>query len=247
MYNTVKTLLHMILGGEALARLHLPLRHLIKVLYLGRAHECPCCGSHLRSFVERGELCPVCGAGRRHRLLCLYLNRECHIQSRKLSVLHIAPLRFLQHRFQPLPNLSYVSLDREMPHVLLRGDLTRLPIVTGRFALIICSHVLEHIPDDLDAMAELYRALAPGGAAIVQVPVKGDVTDEDPSVVDPSAREARFGQADHVRFYGLDIVHRLEQAGFTVDVNYYARIFLPEEQVLYGLDINEALFICKKP
>ena len=42
------------------------------------------------------------------------------------------------------------------------------------------------------------------------------VTVEDPTVTDPAEREKLFGQRDHVRRYGLDVVTRLEDAGFEV-------------------------------
>ena len=37
------------------------------------------------------------------------------------------------------------------------------------FDLIICNHVLEHIPNDLDAMKEIYRVKT--AVAILQVPI----------------------------------------------------------------------------
>jgi hypothetical protein len=45
-----------------------------------------------------------------------------------------------------------------------------------------------------------------------------DMTKEDVSIDSPAERERLFGQADHVRSYGRDFLHRLEEAGFSVDV-----------------------------
>jgi ubiquinone/menaquinone biosynthesis C-methylase UbiE len=36
----------------------------------------------------------------------------------------------------------------------------------NQYDVILCNHVLEHIPDDTKAMQELYRVLKPGGMAI---------------------------------------------------------------------------------
>ena len=40
------------------------------------------------------------------------------------------------------------------------------------FDLLVVCDVLEHVPDHLAAMREMYRVLAPGGCAIITVPQK---------------------------------------------------------------------------
>ncbi len=52
----------------------------------------------------------------------------------------------------------------------VRGDALHLPFPDGTFDRIICSEVLEHISDDIGAIAELTRVLAPGGTIAVTVP-----------------------------------------------------------------------------
>ena len=52
----------------------------------------------------------------------------------------------------------------------LNGDGTRLPFQDDTFDHIICSEVMEHIPDDSAAAAELARVLKPGGTLAVTVP-----------------------------------------------------------------------------
>ena len=75
-------------------------------------------------------------------------------------------------------------------------------------------HVLEHIPDDGAAIREMVRVLKPGGLALVQVPYRATVpTDEDPNASEEE-RTQRFGQADHVRYYGKDFNDRLRDNGF---------------------------------
>jgi SAM-dependent methyltransferase len=51
-----------------------------------------------------------------------------------------------------------------------RGDATRLPFPDRSFDRIIAAEVLEHIPDDDDAIHELARVLRPGGTMAVTVP-----------------------------------------------------------------------------
>jgi SAM-dependent methyltransferase len=52
----------------------------------------------------------------------------------------------------------------------VNGDGTRLPFPDDTFDHIICSEVMEHIPDDAAAASELARVLKPGGTIAVTVP-----------------------------------------------------------------------------
>jgi SAM-dependent methyltransferase len=52
----------------------------------------------------------------------------------------------------------------------VNGDGTRLPFPDDTFDHIICSEVMEHIPDDAAAASELARVLKPGGTLAVTVP-----------------------------------------------------------------------------
>lgn len=176
----------------------------------GDAVRCDVCHHPARRFLAWGE-CVNCGARDRHRALWRYLLPRL---SRPHRVLHIAPEPDLAKRLRDLSD--YVSCDLSSPWADHRVDLTGDVSALGTFDWVLCSHVLEHIPDDRAAMRNL-RALT-RGACIVQVPERGEVTDENPHVVSPAERLARFGQEDHVRLYGADIRERLAGAGFAVEV-----------------------------
>jgi SAM-dependent methyltransferase len=53
---------------------------------------------------------------------------------------------------------------------LARADITDLPFPDGRFDLVICSEVLEHVRDDDRALEELARVIRPGGHLVITVP-----------------------------------------------------------------------------
>jgi SAM-dependent methyltransferase len=53
---------------------------------------------------------------------------------------------------------------------VLRGDATTLPFADDAFDAVVCSEVLEHVPDDMGALTELVRVLRPGGTLAVTVP-----------------------------------------------------------------------------
>ncbi|WP_462188623.1 MULTISPECIES: class I SAM-dependent methyltransferase [unclassified Frankia] len=52
----------------------------------------------------------------------------------------------------------------------VRGDALALPFADGTFDRIIAAEVLEHLPADTAAMAEIARVLRPGGWVAVTVP-----------------------------------------------------------------------------
>lgn len=56
------------------------------------------------------------------------------------------------------------------PAELARLDAARLPFRDDSFDRIICTEVLEHVPDPDAAARELVRVLKPGGAIVVSVP-----------------------------------------------------------------------------
>ncbi len=53
---------------------------------------------------------------------------------------------------------------------VVQCSITELPFTDGRFDLAFCLDVIEHIEDQLRALRELYRVVAPGGRLVVMVP-----------------------------------------------------------------------------
>jgi 2-polyprenyl-3-methyl-5-hydroxy-6-metoxy-1,4-benzoquinol methylase len=54
--------------------------------------------------------------------------------------------------------------------LVLSSDITRLPFKDASFDVVICSEVLEHIPDHIQAAREIIRVLKPGKSLVVSVP-----------------------------------------------------------------------------
>lgn len=228
--------------------------------YYGRRFSCSVCGSKLRAMHQSGyafpiltelqvvggevwpnDTCPVCFSHNRTRLIWEYLRREVGVGTALSAgrVLHFAPEYGLSSRLVAMPGVDYRPVDIEpQRYSHTRGttfcDATVTGFASGFFDLVICNHVLEHIPDDQAALREIRRILRPGGIAILQVPLSTmGSTIEDPSVTDRFERERRFGQHDHVRIYGSDYPGRLKEAGFVVE------IFDPAER--WGRDVVERL------
>ena len=112
----------------------------------------------------------------------------------------------------------YVRLDIGYDNRLrdVTASVTHLPFPSGSIDLLICFHVLEHVPDDTRAMRELARVLAPGGLGIIQVPWRPRGPTEEDLEADVDERIRRFGQHDHVRMYGDDFEQILMAQGLSV-------------------------------
>jgi SAM-dependent methyltransferase len=167
--------------------------------------------------------------------LCLYLDRS-HALRPGTDVLHYAPepstTQFLRQRVGP----GYRSIDLTSPLADALMDATSLQYPDASFDLVLCSHVLEHVPDDRAAMREMHRVLRPGGVALLQHPVvPGQCTFEDPTVTDPEERLRLFSQEDHVRVYGPDIGDRLREAGFAVETIVPEELGSADDLDRYGL------------
>ena len=243
--------------GSAIVRRAIDLALAIRaLLFVGLRHRCPCCGWRLRAFTHGGVslrrrpsgYCPRCNAKARHRRDWLYLERNTPLFTKPTRLLHISPKYSLARRFVRMPHLDYVAGDvRARPLISLRLDVQVLPFLDESFDAAICIHVLEHVPDDRSAMAEIFRVLRPGGWAFISVPLQLDSeTYEDPAIVDPKERLRAFGETDHVRLYGRDILDRLHTAGFEVDVD-LASDLSQEDVDRYGLLRDENVLLCRKP
>jgi len=215
----------------------------------GSAVTCPTCDWRGRSFLDfRGRpnaICPRCGALERHRALWLVV-RDTLSSERRYRVLHFAPEDCLERNFRRLSNVDYVSADLEA-EADLQLDITAMPLPDASFDVVVCSHVLEHVPDDAAAMREMRRVLDPQGFALLMVPRNLGLraTKEDPSIVDPADRVREFGQHDHVRVYGEDFVERLENAEWAVSRRTAAEIFELDRLRLHGVLPHEEVFITR--
>ncbi|MEI6883266.1 MAG: methyltransferase domain-containing protein [Bacteroidota bacterium] len=238
----------------------------------GDTYFCPFCEHSFRKFRPGGinlpviyekqivgagyrlnDVCPRCNSLDRDRLIYLFLENKTNISTAPLSVFHVAPEGCIRAMLSELPNITYEAgmkyhqgfyYDRNTTVL----DITRLDFEENTFDVIICNHVLEHIPEDLKAIGELYRVLKPGGWAILQVPISKTLekTYEDPLIKTPEEREQVFGQFDHVRIYGQDYPSRLENRGFTVKRYNPYRDKWPVELDKYAINPDEDLFIAYK-
>ena len=228
-------------------------RRVRRVRLRGDAVACPCCGRTWSAFAPAwnrpGAICPGCGAHERHRALWLYLRDLVGLGREPLKLLHFAPEYALRGPIEALDRIEYVTADLDPAGVDVALDISAMPFEDSAFDAIVCSHVLEHVPDDRAAMSELARVLRPEGWLLVSVPLDPDRdrTHEDPQVRTPEDREREFLQHDHLRLYAPDIADRLRKAGLAVRVVRMDDVLPDGAVVRHGLQPGETVFHCSVP
>ena len=166
--------------------------------------------------------CPGCGASDRDRLYALYLKQrfpKTSVQD-QITFIDFAPSASLARFIRSIKGIHYRSADISMDGVDDHVDLMDLHIYPDRYCdFFLCSHILEHVPDDLLALKELFRILKPGGEGILMVPlvISDSEIVEDPGETREADRWRRFGQGDHIRLYSKKgYLKRLQESGFLV-------------------------------
>jgi SAM-dependent methyltransferase len=261
-----------------LIRLSYVARPIIAFTLKGTKFTDPIDGKSFKSMLPYGYetqrnnvLSPSTLSLERHRLLWLYLNEETDFfkselvsdssftntkriklrdaeTNSALKVLHFAPEQAFYKLFRNQKNLDYTTTDLFSPLADVKADICNLPFQDNQYDIILCNHVLEHIPDDTKAMQELYRVLKPGGMAILQIPqdLSRATTFADDTITDQKERAKIFGQYDHVRIYGRDYFDKLRSIGFTVIEEDYTNKIAPELVEKYCLAKGEIIPVCFK-
>jgi hypothetical protein len=195
--------------------------------------------------------CPNCNSLERHRFVTIFLESIKSEFPEIVKVLDVAPSAAMTEMFLRNFNKdSYIRMDADpsadQRDVDLVASLTQVPLTSGSQDLIYCSHVLEHIVDDVAAIKELSRLSSNDSLVLIQVPHKSDVPTDEGLVATEEERLTRFGQADHVRYYGYDFTSRLTENGLdVVEVN-PVEVLSTESLHSFALQPIEPLFICKR-
>ncbi len=196
--------------------------------------------------------CSNCGAGDRDRLYALYFNKVNEQRSNTndtQKILDIAPAKQLTQFLRTLKGYQVRTADLFMEGVDDKVDITNMDAYAeNSFDVFICSHVLEHINNDIKAMEELYRVLKKGGWGIAMVPINLGLQEvyENAAVQTEADRWKHFGQDDHVRMYSKQgFVNRLASVGFNVQQLGIA-FFGEDEFIKNGIHPRSVLYIVNK-
>ncbi|MDO9390499.1 MAG: class I SAM-dependent methyltransferase [bacterium] len=261
MTNQIKALIKEIVPDFLLREARLRLR--------GRKHYCPVCRNKVYRFQGMSEqyfeqwlkyryihslfnfettnivayACPLCGASDRDRLYAVFL--AGYLEGKETRFLEIAPAKPLARYIRSFPGVKYRSADLHMPEADDKVDITDMAIYPDEsFDFILCSHILEHIEDDSQALRELYRVLSRKGKGILMSPVNLGL-EADYEIKGPLTEPERwhhYGQGDHVRTYSKKgFMEKIRNVGFLIEevtaANYGQQVFercgILEGSVLY--------------
>ena len=225
MYESLKKLIKSIVPTSFIRKNDKLLRKVVSLSYKGDTHECNVCGFTMSKFIvlsNSNKLCPQCGSLPRTRRLWQLIEPEVAGK----DVLHFSPSKSMSDRIAKSNPKTYVTTDYEDEfEAEKQHDIQAIDEPDNSFDIIICYHVLEHIPDDRKAMSELYRVLESGGKCYIQTPFKDGEIYEDNSITTPEGRLEHFGQDDHLRIFSVEgLKSRLEVVGFSVEVNEFAEL-----------------------
>jgi len=245
MYSTIKRIVKALIPGKVLYKVEPILRKALYQFYKGDRFQCNICNREIRQFIlsaDGDQLCPSCGSLSRTRRLWDILSSG--FLRNNIKILDFSPSRSLYRVLKKNRYIHYDSTDISGDFLSdFHYDITAIDSNKDEYDIIICYHVLEHVENDIRAMAELYRVTGKGGHCIIQSPFREGEIYEDLSVKTDKERKKHFGQADHVRIYSVGgLTERLTSCGFQVSVKRYAE--LPGNRS--GFKTREEVLICTK-
>lgn len=192
--------------------------------------------------------CPICGSLDRTRYVYYIIKKYTNLlNGSKHKVLHFAPEYMLSEKIRRLCGDEYITADITPGRGDVTADITNLQFGNGSFDYIICNHVMEHVSEEELAFSEIRRCLAAGGILIFTVPICWEEkTYEDKKIVSEEERVIYYGQRDHVRLYGNDIMERIGRFGFHVDMYLCNKAVDENKRRKLGFILKDAVFLCSR-
>ena len=192
------------------------------IAYRGADRHCPVCDKSSKKFgnVRNSEesVCMHCGSRDRHRLVWLYFKEKTDIFIKNtIKMLHVAPEPAFERVLKHHLGSGYLTADLYDPKAMVKMDVSNIQYPDESFDVIYCSHVLQYVPDDKQAIREFFRVLKPNGWAILLVPPT-KYSDFDYSLI--TEHQKTYDPERPARRYSADYVERLKEAGFKVSVTY---------------------------
>lgn len=192
-------------------------------LWPSSSRECPVCrwnGRAFRTYISPDDvipdcICPRCGSFDRQRFLVLAMRGILEDRTRVprtllgLSLSRAMSYLLAHEGLGRCFRTDYDLIDpRYRPDAAI--DLRRAGFRDGAFDWIICSHVLDHIPELEESVSELVRLLRPGGTAWIQVAYQEDLDRSHRIERDPMLLDA------HAWRFGADFLDLLQRPGWEV-------------------------------
>ena len=240
---------HRYQGSGLFSPVRLARRYFLK----GVKYRCNVCEHNYARFLPYGyvkrenALCPGCGSIESTRTLWFYLTNEVLGKKNKNKFLYFSPEKAMLKRLEK----QAIDLDvRELNYFKTLGDEQGASLKGGVYDVIIFSHLIQYVKDDMQAFSELRRLLRPGGFVILQTIInpKMDRTYEHIETPEDQDRLKNFFEPGVESIYGANFHKHLVKAGFSVEVIDYADQLGNAAKTYYSLGDGERelIFKCKK-
>ena len=252
-----------------------PIRKIQVIFYqAGSNKKCYVCNKELGHFIKFGggwknvplwirniELvgsdvdnfyCPFCGSHDRERHLFMFFDKlKMWDKIREANILHFAPEGHLSKKIEEYSPMKYIKADLfPSDKSIEKIDAINMPYKDSTFDILIFNHILEHIPDYMKALKEIYRVLKPNGIAILQTPYSKILKKnfEDEGINTDELRLFFYGQEDHVRIFSeKQFIQGLNDAGFILEIIKHDDFFSDSDSLYFGVNKHEDFIKVTKP
>ncbi|AUC86446.1 hypothetical protein CW731_14670 [Polaribacter sp. ALD11] len=219
----------------------------------GNNVSCNCCNKNFSKFLAYGDYkkrenarCPYCLSLERTRMLWGFLKDSKYLKN--TSILHFAPSKVIEDKLKKKSLVNYISGDIDKSLAMEVVDITNIKYNSNYFDVVLCSHVLSVVKNDIQAIKELYRVLKFGGTLILQEYIFEifENTLEDFTITTDKERFKTYGKHYLMRCYGKDFTNRFVEEGFTFEVYDPKKVLTEEKIKQYGLQNSGVLFLFRK-
>ena len=187
--------------------------------------------------ISRNDICLTCYSNKRTRTLAYYFKNFLLNVNFPLNILDIGPLESTRLFFRNF-DYKYLTLDK-FRKTDFCDDITNMKSIPDmKMDYVLCLHVLEHIPNDFQAMKEIKRVLRINGSAFIMVRQITGLKKTNKNNISP------FNGYGHIWSYGFDFEERLIKAGFKVKILRPKEIFDKNDFKKYGL-CDDLIYSCE--
>ena len=200
----------------------------------------------------REYYCPHCGCSDRDRIFAIQIEKL--VKYKKITkqgcFVEFAPVPPLTKRIRELlPEWKIRTADLYDQQADDKVDICDMKkkYQNDYFDIFLCSHVLEHVKDDVKALNELFRITKKGGIGILMAPIHKSLikTREALGCETEKERWRLFAQNDHLRLYSKsDWQLKIKNAGFELLQNLFEE---KDECTRFGIYQGSVLYCVKKP
>jgi 2-polyprenyl-3-methyl-5-hydroxy-6-metoxy-1,4-benzoquinol methylase len=112
---------------------------------------------------------------------------------------------------------------------VVRGSVLEMPFRPESFDAVLCSQVIEHVPEDTAVLRDMARMLRPGGLLVLGTPNEGCLMARLRNHV---LERSILRTTDHVHFYTANVIGRkLREAGFEIREVIRENWFFPRQHI----------------